>query len=595
MLPGRYPHEELASALMRVASERSAGLEDELRRDERGVVRVVNRYLPAGGSLLLVIDQFEELFTLADEWERTAFLNLLMTAATDHRCDIRIVLTMRADFFDRPLRFGEFGDLLRDSTVPVASPTADAMRAMIEQPASSEGITFEAGLVDRILSDVGDQPGALPLLEFSLTELFAQRQADQISAASYVDSGGVLGALGRRAESIFEGLEPSEQAAARQVLLRLVHVGESGRDTRRRTRRAELDRLGIDRHELDGVLAAFGNHRLLTFDRDPITRGPTVEVAHEALLSKWPTLVGWIDDQREDLLLHRRFLAALGEWEASDQSEAYLLTGGRLAQNIEWAASTDLTLTSREHEYLSISRQADDRRRASRRRRRQMITTGFGFAAVIASVLALLAFVAQRDADDQRRLARAGELGANSLVALDSDPELAVLLAAEAVDVEATPSAVSALHQGVQSHRALKIIPSPGEGSAMGAVDPGGTGVAVMAAGTSLLQMWDIDGTEPVWEVTLSNDQNAQFGEDSHFWFSTDGSTLLVPLSQSESTFDGPGVGLYTVDAATGVTLDFFRFRVHETGGAGRSPIRGAGRTVGCRVDHFRRGRGVLR
>ena len=464
MMPGRYPHEELASALLRVASERSSGLEDELRRDGRGLVRAAQRYLPEGAKLLLVVDQFEEIFTLVeDDKERSEFLELLTTAVRDDRCDIRIVLTMRADFFDRPLRFGDFGDLLRDATVPIASPTEDSMRAIIEQPAGNEGISFETGLVDRILSDGSDQPGALPLLEFSLTELFAGRDADQLSATSYGQTGGVLGALGRRAESIVQDLATAEQAAARQLFLRLVNVEESGRDTRRRARRAELNRLGIDGHVLYTVIAAFGDHRLLTFDRDPITRGPTVEVAHEALITEWATLNGWINDQREDLLLHRRLATALSDWEAAGRSDAYLLAGGRLTQHEAWVETSELPLSDEEQALLELSRAAEDDRAATRRRRRRFVMSGFAAAAVLGLVLAGVALIASRQANDNASLAKARELAASAINLLDEDPELSTLLTLQAI--EQTPAGedqpvevIDALWSAVQADRLVQVV-----------------------------------------------------------------------------------------------------------------------------------------
>ncbi len=604
MIPGRYPYEELASALLRVASVPSLGLEDDLRRDARGLVRAANRYLPEGSTLLLVVDQFEELFTLVeDDEERAEFLELLATAATDERSDVRIVLTMRADFFDRPLRFGEFGDLLRDATVPIAAPTQDSMRAIIEQPAVNEGVAFEPGLVDRILADVSDQPGALPLLEFSLTELFDGRDADQLTSESYGRSGGVLGALGRRAESIYQSLPAAEQAATRQLFLRLVQVDESGRDTRRRARRAELTRLGIDRHVVNVVLAAFGDHRLLTFDRDPITRGPTAEVAHEAILTEWPTLVGWIEDQREDLLLQRRLTAALGDWEEADRADSYLLTGGRLAQHLDWAARTELNLTTAEQEYLDNSRAADDQRLASRRRRRQAIMAGFGVAAVVASVLAVRAFAAERRAEhqaeiaveneqlatdqaelalenerraeeqadlaieaerraeEQARLSLGESLAANAVVAMDNDPELALLLATEAIRVSPEPTSISTMHQALQRHRARMIIPVPdGSSGAWGIIDPLGERVAVVGENSAVLQMWDIGASDPTWEVRLTTDESAIFRNWSHLWFSEDGRKLYVPLSIDHEWSSGPGQGLYTIDASTGEELAFLGF-----------------------------------
>lgn len=406
MIPGRYPYEELAAALLRVSTRTVPRLEDELRADERGLLKAVKQCLPSDVPLLLVIDQFEELFTMVDdEHERTAFIDLLRTTAADDRSSVRIVVTMRADFFDRPLHYGDFGDLLRDATVPIAVPDSDSLRDIITEPAVSEGVRLAHGLVDRILGDVADEPGALPLLEFSLTEMFDERQIDVLTTELYEHGGGVLGALRRRAEAVFMDLSPKEQAIARQVFIRLVNMDATGRHTRRRARQEELLPLGSDRQAVTKVLAEYGRHRLLTFDRDPITRGPTVEVAHEAILREWPRLVGWVADLQHDLLMHRKLASALEDWEESDRSDSYLLSAGRLAQHRSWTEESELQLTSGEREFLEASGQADEALQRRRRIRRGALTVGFAAAAAVATVLALSATSAQQRAEDQAALA----------------------------------------------------------------------------------------------------------------------------------------------------------------------------------------------
>ena len=182
MFPGSYPYEELAAALLRVAVERPDELVEELARDELGMVRVTKRILPPDTELLLVVDQFEELFTLTtDEESRRGFLDGLTKLATDSRARTRVLVTLRADFLDHPLRYPEFGELLRAGMVAVTVPSEDELAEAIERPAARVGVRFEPGLVSQIVADVQDQPGALPLLQYALTELFAcpyERPAD---------------------------------------------------------------------------------------------------------------------------------------------------------------------------------------------------------------------------------------------------------------------------------------------------------------------------------------------------------------------------------------------------------------------------------
>ena len=357
MFPGSYPLEELESALSRVAVEDPGALMDELENDDRGLGRVIKRILPADTRLLLVIDQFEELFTLThDEVARNRLLSALVNLANDERSDTRVVLTLRADFFDRPLQYPEFGELLKQGIVPLTVPTDDELIDAIKRPAEVVGASWEPGLPEQILADVSGSPGTLPLLQYALTELFAARTGHQLTHQVYLQNGGVLGALASRAEEAFARLDPSQQALARQLFLRLVTVRSAGEATRRRARLVELNALG-DPGEVGTVLATFGEARLLVFDRDPISRSPTAEVAHEALLTSWPRLAGWLDEAGEDLLLHGRLRDGLAEWEDRDREDEYLLTGGRLAQFDAWADSTDLTLAPSEIDFLEASRE----------------------------------------------------------------------------------------------------------------------------------------------------------------------------------------------------------------------------------------------
>ena len=333
MYPGSYPFEELASALLRVAVTRPDDLVEALARDELGMRRIAKRILPPGSGLVLVVDQFEELFTLtAEEETRRRFLDALTAVADDRRSPVRVVLTLRADFLDHPLRYPEFGELLRAGMVAVAAPSEDELAEAIERPAKRVGIRFEPGLVSQIVADVHDQPGGLPLLQYALTELFAARRSDALTLEGYMATGGVVGALGRRAEELYRGIDSRAQTACRQVFLRLVSVDPAAQDTRRRVRRRELRQLELEPEALEEILARYGEHRFLSFDREPLTRTPTVEVAHEAILSQWRRLRTWIEDRREDLLLHRRLGEAVEEWQDSGRDPEYLPREGRLAQ-----------------------------------------------------------------------------------------------------------------------------------------------------------------------------------------------------------------------------------------------------------------------
>src|SRR5438876_680491 len=399
MFPGAYPFEELAAAILRVAVERPDDLVEGLARDELGMRRVAKEILPHGTELVLVVDLFEELFTLtADEETRRAFLDGLTALAGDPRSRVRVVLTLRADFLDHPLRYPEFGELLRAGMVAVAAPSEDELADAIERPAKRVGVRFEPGLVSQIIADIHEQPGALPLLQYALTELFAARTSDMLTLEGYVATGGVVGALGRRAEELYGRLDPCAQATCRQVFLRLVSVDPAAQDTRRRVRRRELRQLDLDADALDEILNRYGERRLLSFDREPLTRTPTVEVAHEAILSQWDRLRSWIEERREDLLLHRRLVEAVEEWQDARRNPEFLPRAGRLIQFEDWARSTDLALSSDEEAFLEQGRREEDERNARTARRRRAVLGGFAFAAVVAAMLASLALVGREQA-----------------------------------------------------------------------------------------------------------------------------------------------------------------------------------------------------
>ena len=431
----------------------------------------------AESELLLVVDQFEELFTLtADEETRRRFLAGLTALADDPRSRARVLVTLRADFLDHPLRYPEFGELLRAGMVAVAAPSEDELAEAIERPARRVGVRFEPGLVSQIVADVRDQPGALPLLQYALTELFAARTGDTLTLEGYVATGGVVGALGRRAEDLYARLGPSAQAACRQVFLRLVGADPAAQDTRRRVRRSELRQLELEPDAVEEILARYGEHRLLTFDREPLTRTPTVEVAHEAILSQWDRLRGWIEERREDLLLHRRLVEAVGEWQDAGRDPEYLPREGRLAQFEAWAGATDLALTAGEREFLAEARAAADAAARRRARRRRATLAGFAVLAAAASVLAAFALVLRSEARDDARLATARQLAASAQANLEVDPERSILLAIEAAettrrhDGTMLAEAEQALHDALAASRVLIAVDGVGRRTGIGHV-----------------------------------------------------------------------------------------------------------------------------
>ena len=401
MFPGAFPFEELEGALLRVGVNRDSVIGD-LLADERGLLRVLKQILPSDDSeLLLVIDQFEELFSMVSERKvAQLFLSSLATAAADPRSRLRVVMTMRADFFDRPLESPEFASLMEAGLVPVSLPDREGLAAAVSQPALSVGLDFEDGLIDRIVRDLDDQPGGLPLLQYAMTELVEQRTGSLLTFAAYEGIGGVYGALGQRAEDLYQSLKPRAQEALRQAFLRMVSVDESAKDLRRRVTQAELLATEVDDQSLNEALQLFGGHRLLTFDLDPVTRARTVEVAHEALTREWDRLSEWIEDQRDDIVIRKRLDAARLEWQQAAEDASYLPSGSRLAQFEEWSRFTTLSLSTDERSFLEAASEREDEESERSTRRRRGVLVGLATAIVLLAFLAGVALLQKGNADD---------------------------------------------------------------------------------------------------------------------------------------------------------------------------------------------------
>lgn len=456
MIPGTHPLDKLETALIRVAANQAASIRDQLMRDERGLLRVADIILPDDDTeLVIVIDQFEEAFTLLqDETERQHFLNLIHVAVSDVRSRVRIVLTMRADHYDRPLHYPEFGELVRSRMETVLPLSAKGLERAIRGPAERVGVTYEQGLVEQIVSTMNYQAGALPLLQYALTELFDRREDRLITNAAYQQIGGAVGALAHRADEIYQGLTPEGRDLTQQMFIRLVTLGEGTEDTRRRTLQSELLSLTQNRDLMEEIIDQFAAYRLLSLDHDPQTRQPTVEVAHEAILREWSRLRGWINDSRTEMRLQNQLSGLVADWKRAHEEASYLLRGARLEQFEAWAKATSIVLTPKEKAYLQasldarahheaeeLSRQA---REAELERRAKQTFQVLAFVLFIAALggfgLAALAFDREQHAESARQEAqlerdRAQELalvnGARAAFATgDSDTALTLAVAA---------------------------------------------------------------------------------------------------------------------------------------------------------------------
>jgi WD40 repeat protein/serine/threonine protein kinase len=550
MTPSNQPLQELADALLRVAVKPPENLLDDLRANEHGLLDAIENILPPAANdigssdLVLVIDQFEEIFTqVEDEALRTHFLDSLLTAAQNPESRLRTIVTMRADFYDRPLLYPQFGELVRQHTEVVLPLSNDELERAISLPAENNGLGLEVGLVTSIVADVAEQPGALPLLQYALTELFERRDGRWLTVESYKNIGGVSGALAKRADDLYNELDDVGKKAARQLFLRLVTLGEGTEDTRRRVRQTELMALQGSA-AMQRVLELFGKYRLLTFDRDPVTRVPTIELAHEALIRKWGLLRAWLNDSREALRLQRRLAAATEEWVNARKDSSFLASGTRLEQFETFETlQADIALTKEEEEYLRESLAKRERERAAEAARlarereleardRQRLRTLVGVmtaAAVIGIILSLFAFNQSQIAQSNAATATnaQGEALAQAATATNAQGE-AIVQQQNAATAAAVAQAneIEARSLGFVSGSQLALSNSNTDLALRLAIEANNTGVTTVQTLNTLAEAAYTPGTRRVY--------SGHTGRVTSIAYSTDG-TLAISGSRDNT------------------------------------------------------------
>jgi WD40 repeat protein/DNA-binding SARP family transcriptional activator len=448
---------------------------------------------------VMVIDQFEELFTAYhDEAERACFATRLIRLLECEPTPARIILAIRADYLGPCAAYPDLASRIGEGTVLVGPMTDDEVRRAVEGPARYAGLDVEQDLLDAVVTDVRGRPGSLPLLSTALLDTWQRRRGRTLTHAGYLAAGGVSGALARLADSAYARLDPAGQEAARRILVRLAETGEAGLPVRRRVPLEEVAPPGDEaaRAALDVLVA----RRLVTAGED------SVEVAHEALLSHWPRLARWLEEDEQGRTLRRHLAPSARDWAQSGRPDAELYRGARLATALDWAAGHTGDLNPAEQEFLAASRAAADRELREQRERADREAQGRRreararrrLRAVLACVLALLVFsaaigalaVQQRgQARAAQRSAEARRLGALALTEPDLDRSL--LLAAAAVrtspSLETEGDLLSAL---LRSPHALARVRGDGRLQDL-ALSPNGR---ILAAG-------DNAGTVILWDT----------------------------------------------------------------------------------------------
>jgi WD40 repeat protein len=458
MTPTKEPLAELASRLAALGAGDSIAIRDNLRLHPgqahmtvwsalladaaRGEAAGQPRRLEGAVRLALVIDQFEQVFTLNPEpdaeADRRAFITALFAAAMSpagprHEPPALVVIAVRGDFWDRCAAYPELAQALGNGQFVVGPMTESELRRAIVGPADVAGLRIDPGLTDTILSDLraaGNDAGVLPLLSQSMLLTWKRRDGDRLTVHGYGLTGGVSSAVQTSAEGVYGALSAARQALARDLLRRMTVLGRDGRLTRRPVTRSDLhgDHAEAERAGVDAVLEAFAQARLIVVD------GDRVQIAHDALLQAWPRLRGWLEDDQASLIVLSQLADDAAAWRDNARDPSFLYRGTQLAAVRQavttWAAQSARfpALTASQEDFLQASDHLATR--GARQRRAVIAVLVLLLAAALSG--AGLASIAAANANSQRTEAVANQLAAESETLDTADPVTAAQLATAA-------------------------------------------------------------------------------------------------------------------------------------------------------------------
>jgi WD40 repeat protein len=503
LTPGHDPLAELHFQVSRTCpgGRSPISLEDLLARPT--MARHLGRANGSEQPLVICIDQFEELFTLAPVAQRSKFIAALSAMTDPADSQVRIVIAIRADFYVACAQIPWLAERITANQVLVGPMTDSELRRAITEPARRAGLYLERNLVDAVLAEAGRDAGSLPLVAHALVETWMRRQGNSLTLDGFRAAGGVAGAISQTADSTFEHrFNSAEKEATKRLFLRLVTPGEGTPDTRRALDRAEVEH---DEPEvMRRVVEALTEARLLTVD------DATVQIAHEALLHSWPRLHAWIEAYRDDLRTRQRISHAAVEWNEERRDPDLLYRGTPLLSALEWAAQNPGQLGVLDRAFLDASAEAKARAEAMAaekeqraRHVRRLAVAALSFLAAGATAASVLAFLAFQEArhNEQRAVAAtieardrfAGALGAVARGLVDDDPLLALALAAEAT--QRSQSGTPGYDARAAMIAARKLL-TRGDPVVLGSPIPAGDALAIaMSPDGSLLAVGERDGS----------------------------------------------------------------------------------------------------
>ena len=538
LTPGVDPLSELAYQLSKLnvsATQRSGAVVSatDLETDPNSGRMLAETVTGATGGLLLVIDQFEELFTQGPGRDgQQAFLDALAALVDASDSKARIVAAIRADFYGTSASFPWLADKITDNQVLVGPMSRAELAQAIEEPARLNGLAIEDGLVDAILDEAGADPGALPLVSHALAETWRRRRGSTLTLEGYRSAGGVSGAIAQTANSLYEErFDDAERDAVRRLMLRLVSAGEGTPDTRRTLPlEAVLANAGGD-PVMATVTEKLTEARLLTVSED------SIEIAHEALIRTWPQLRHWIEESRDDLRTRQHIGRAAAEWMDQGRTPDLLYRGTALQAALEWAETHGDVLDPQDQEFLDSSRRAfeaalaEQEQAAARSRRiRRIAVSALSALTLVAVITTVIAVRALRATNAQFTQS----LAAQSSALVEENPRLALALAVEAI-ARGQNASVEARTTLVDAARVLAANPlgpaasgsTVGDALSLAIRDDG----AVIALGyrDGSIQLWDPMAGTPLGEPVRGHE-----GAVNDMAF-TPGGSLLVTAGDDET------------------------------------------------------------